>query len=273
MAMYSFVPPFRDATFCGVPSCVSDKFGCAAGEKSLRNTGLKDGREYRVRDTVGLENVGPALAPVLRTSDMIGTIFRTLNHDDTTTNKNTLTTDLQIHANNQGSKQVGPDVFPLGEYSLRMRRTSFQTHLSTTTRQARKVTETVTTSEGRRLRTSWTDILSFIHPIQKKRWWHSAMRYNVHEANIDIFRFRSLQRAAPPPPHTHTHQVLMYVFRCGSSDVRNSYLFLQLIRLFKCWFFWAFTSNDATVTKSVPIPAFSNCTPMAVRAMESCQKI
>jgi hypothetical protein len=41
MVMYIFVPPFREATFCGVPSCVFDKSGCAAGEKRLRNTGLK----------------------------------------------------------------------------------------------------------------------------------------------------------------------------------------------------------------------------------------
>jgi hypothetical protein len=40
LAMYSFVPPFREATFCGVPSCVFDKSGCAAGEKMLRNTAL-----------------------------------------------------------------------------------------------------------------------------------------------------------------------------------------------------------------------------------------
>jgi hypothetical protein len=33
MAMYSFVSPFREAKFCGVPSCVVDKLGCAAGEK------------------------------------------------------------------------------------------------------------------------------------------------------------------------------------------------------------------------------------------------
>jgi hypothetical protein len=35
MAMYSFVPPFREAKFCGMPSCVFDKL-----EKSLRNTAL-----------------------------------------------------------------------------------------------------------------------------------------------------------------------------------------------------------------------------------------
>jgi hypothetical protein len=40
MAMYSFLPPFREATFCGVPSCVFDKLGSATGEKSLRNTAL-----------------------------------------------------------------------------------------------------------------------------------------------------------------------------------------------------------------------------------------
>jgi hypothetical protein len=41
MAMYSFVPPFRKATFCGVPLCVIDKLGCAASEKRLRNTALE----------------------------------------------------------------------------------------------------------------------------------------------------------------------------------------------------------------------------------------
>jgi hypothetical protein len=40
MAMYSFVPPFRKAKFCGVPSCVFEKLGCAAGEESFRNTVL-----------------------------------------------------------------------------------------------------------------------------------------------------------------------------------------------------------------------------------------
>jgi hypothetical protein len=40
MAMYSFVPSFREAKFCGVPLCVFDKIGCAAGEESLRNTSL-----------------------------------------------------------------------------------------------------------------------------------------------------------------------------------------------------------------------------------------
>jgi hypothetical protein len=41
MAVYSFVPPFRKAKFCGVPSCDFDKSGCAAGEKTLRNTDLE----------------------------------------------------------------------------------------------------------------------------------------------------------------------------------------------------------------------------------------
>jgi hypothetical protein len=39
MAMYSFVPPFRETKFCGAPSCVFDKLGCAAGGKRLWNTG------------------------------------------------------------------------------------------------------------------------------------------------------------------------------------------------------------------------------------------
>jgi hypothetical protein len=41
MAMYSLVPPFREAKFCGVPSCAFDKLGSAAGEKRLRNTGIE----------------------------------------------------------------------------------------------------------------------------------------------------------------------------------------------------------------------------------------
>jgi hypothetical protein len=40
MTMYSFVPPFREATFCGVPLCVFDKLGCAAGGRRWRNTNL-----------------------------------------------------------------------------------------------------------------------------------------------------------------------------------------------------------------------------------------
>jgi hypothetical protein len=35
MAMYRFVLPFREAKFCGVPSCVFDKLGCAVGEKKF----------------------------------------------------------------------------------------------------------------------------------------------------------------------------------------------------------------------------------------------
>jgi hypothetical protein len=42
MAMYIFVPPFCEAKFCGVPSCVFDKSGCAASEKRLQNTVLEE---------------------------------------------------------------------------------------------------------------------------------------------------------------------------------------------------------------------------------------
>jgi hypothetical protein len=42
MAMYNLVPPFREATFCGVRSCNFDKLGCTAAEKSLWNTYLDD---------------------------------------------------------------------------------------------------------------------------------------------------------------------------------------------------------------------------------------
>jgi hypothetical protein len=40
MVIYSFVPPFREATFFGVPSCVFDNLRCAAGEEILWNTDL-----------------------------------------------------------------------------------------------------------------------------------------------------------------------------------------------------------------------------------------
>jgi hypothetical protein len=36
----TYLWPFGEAKFCGVPSCVSDKLGCAADEKRLQNTGL-----------------------------------------------------------------------------------------------------------------------------------------------------------------------------------------------------------------------------------------
>jgi hypothetical protein len=47
MAMYSFVPPFREAKFRGVLACVFYKLGCAAGDKRFRNTELK----YNFRNT------------------------------------------------------------------------------------------------------------------------------------------------------------------------------------------------------------------------------
>jgi hypothetical protein len=43
MAMYSFIPPFCEAKFCDVLSCVFDKVGCAVGEERLRNTVLTNG--------------------------------------------------------------------------------------------------------------------------------------------------------------------------------------------------------------------------------------
>jgi hypothetical protein len=102
--------------------------------REINSHGLNDGRGYRVSDTMGLKNVGYVVAPFLPTSDMIVTIHRTLNHNDTTTN-NTPASDLRT--NNQGSKQVGPYVFRLGEHSPRMRRTSFQICLRTITLQGR----------------------------------------------------------------------------------------------------------------------------------------
>jgi hypothetical protein len=60
----------------------------------MNSFGLKDGTRYRVSNTMALENVGPALAPFLSISDMIGTMLRKLNHGYTTANNNMLTIDL-----------------------------------------------------------------------------------------------------------------------------------------------------------------------------------
>jgi hypothetical protein len=110
--------------FCTIHVTQIDTGSYIQPATDMNGRGVKDRRGYRVSDTMGLENVGPVLAPFLRTSDTTGTVHKTLKHDDTTTNNNTLTTDLQVRTNNRGSKQVEPDVFPLGEHSLRMRGTS-----------------------------------------------------------------------------------------------------------------------------------------------------
>lgn len=47
MAVYNFIPAFRAPTFCDLPSGVSDKLGCAADEKRLRNTAL-DGAHHPI---------------------------------------------------------------------------------------------------------------------------------------------------------------------------------------------------------------------------------
>jgi hypothetical protein len=61
MAIYSFVPPFRKVKFCGVPSCVFDKLGCAAGEKSLWNTYLENEQsvitESKIKFNNGMETL------------------------------------------------------------------------------------------------------------------------------------------------------------------------------------------------------------------------
>jgi hypothetical protein len=104
---------------------------CIVSARQMSSRGLRDWRGYRAGDIMGIENVGPALARFLRSSDMIWAILRTLNHDDTATNNNTLTRDLQIRTNNEGSKPIGFYVLPLGECTLSMRRSSFQIRLST----------------------------------------------------------------------------------------------------------------------------------------------
>jgi hypothetical protein len=44
MSMYIFVPSFREAKFCSVPSCVFLKLGCSAGVKGLQNTAIETGK-------------------------------------------------------------------------------------------------------------------------------------------------------------------------------------------------------------------------------------
>jgi hypothetical protein len=59
MAMYSFLSPFREAKFCGVPSCVFDELGCATGEKRLQNTALMqltDAVSYTSNGIMGLHD-------------------------------------------------------------------------------------------------------------------------------------------------------------------------------------------------------------------------
>jgi hypothetical protein len=41
MAIFSFIPPFHQMTFCDVPSCIFDKLGCAVCAKRLQNTVLE----------------------------------------------------------------------------------------------------------------------------------------------------------------------------------------------------------------------------------------
>jgi hypothetical protein len=38
MTFYNFTPPFREAIFCEVSSCIFDKLRHAAGEEGLRNS-------------------------------------------------------------------------------------------------------------------------------------------------------------------------------------------------------------------------------------------
>jgi hypothetical protein len=49
MVMYNFLPPFREAKFCGVPSCVFDKLGCAAGEKMVAEHCYTTFRQVKVQ--------------------------------------------------------------------------------------------------------------------------------------------------------------------------------------------------------------------------------
>jgi hypothetical protein len=59
MAVYSFVPPFREATFCGVPSRVFDKLGGAAGEKRCGTL------IYNPNTTLWTREMGATLGPLL----------------------------------------------------------------------------------------------------------------------------------------------------------------------------------------------------------------
>jgi hypothetical protein len=168
----------------------------------MNSHGLKDGREYRVSNTTGLGNVSPVLA----SSNITRTIQRTPNHYDTTMNNNTLTRDLQIRTNNQGSKQVVPAVFPLEEYSLHMHRTSFRFTLvlpPTSFHLFCKVMETVSEQKhigGSQTVNPWTTWFhSEFHScyLQKGVVTTSWMRYKLYETNTDIFMSCSLHWAIP----------------------------------------------------------------------------
>jgi hypothetical protein len=96
--------------------------------RGMNTRDMKDRRRYRVKYTMGLEEVGPVLEPSssiflanLR-HDLYNTqntkpwwYYSKHNHNDRLTDRH----------KNQGRKQVGPNVISFGEYWLRMRRTVF----------------------------------------------------------------------------------------------------------------------------------------------------
>jgi hypothetical protein len=53
MVICNSVHLFREAKFCGVPSCVL-QIGCAAGEKCSRNTGLMNEKDIITIETLSL---------------------------------------------------------------------------------------------------------------------------------------------------------------------------------------------------------------------------
>jgi hypothetical protein len=60
---------FREATFCGVPSCIFGKLRSAAGKKGLRNTGIHDVhrmRAYRLTAHIRMFNLKTAGSSCLK---------------------------------------------------------------------------------------------------------------------------------------------------------------------------------------------------------------
>jgi hypothetical protein len=78
--------------------------------KEVNSHVLKDGRWFRVRNTIVVGNVCHILAHLLLTLKT-GIMHGILYCNDITMNSDVLMTDLQVDASNKGSKQVGLDVF------------------------------------------------------------------------------------------------------------------------------------------------------------------
>jgi hypothetical protein len=69
----------------------------------MNGYGLNDGRAYIVSNTVGLEDLSHIVVPFFQTFNMIGTIFRTLNHGNTAVENKMLMTDGYVQMTKEAS--------------------------------------------------------------------------------------------------------------------------------------------------------------------------